>query len=448
LQRVVAEAKSKAVRWNGATQLAVLYAATGRTRLAEAEFQRALDTVEEARGDVGQEEMRMTFASTVSGFYGQYVDFLVDSDRAIEALRVTELSRARTLAEGLGFDANVLGSFDPMRTARDRHATLLVYRFGPERSYLWAVTADGVSLYKLPPAVELNGDLEAYSRELVGPRPEMSGRGERLFNTLVMPAAKQLPPNGRVVVIPDGRLNAFNIETLVVLTPKRHYWIEDVTVETAASLTLAGRLRTPASGSGRLLIVGDPVTRDQSYPPLPHARAEMARITARFARATVLAGSSATPDAYLRSSPGSYDFLHFVAHGTASIRRPLDSAVVLSHDEHGYKLYAREIVLHPLKAKLVTISSCHGAGIRAYAGEGLIGLAWAFLRAGAHQVVAALWEINDSATPELMDRMYEGIRAGRDTATALREAKLALIRSGSIYRRPLYWAPFVLYSGS
>jgi CHAT domain-containing protein len=132
----------------------------------------------------------------------------------------------------------------------------------------------------------------------------------------------------------------------------------------------------------------------------------------------------------------------------ASIARPLDSAILLGRDASGYKLYARDVLRRPLGARLVTISSCHGAGQRAYAGEGLVGLAWAFLRAGAHQVVAALWEVSDSATPELMDAMYAAIERGQDPATALREAKLTLLRSSGVYRRPLYWAPFVLYSGA
>ena len=47
-----------------------------------------------------------------------------------------------------------------------------------------------------------------------------------------------------------------------------------------------------------------------------------------------------------------------------------------------------------------------------------------------------------------MDDLYGGIRAGQDPATALRNAKLKLIYSGSVFRQPRYWAPFVLYSGS
>jgi CHAT domain-containing protein len=56
--------------------------------------------------------------------------------------------------------------------------------------------------------------------------------------------------------------------------------------------------------------------------------------------------------------------------------------------------------------------------------------------------------VNDNATPKMMDDLYGGIRAGQDPATALRAAKLRLIRGDSIFRHPYYWAPFVLYSGS
>lgn len=140
-----------------------------------------------------------------------------------------------------------------------------------------------------------------------------------------------------------------------------------------------------------------------------------------------------------------------MAHGTASHTRPLDSAVILGGTADSYKLYAREIVAHPLRARLVTISACNGAGTRAYAGEGLVGLAWAFLRAGARNVVASLWEISDApSTTQVMDKLYEGLGRGEDPATALRDAKLFLLRSNTktVYAKPFYWAPFQLYSAS
>jgi CHAT domain-containing protein len=122
--------------------------------------------------------------------------------------------------------------------------------------------------------------------------------------------------------------------------------------------------------------------------------------------------------------------------------------VILSPAGETYKLYARNIVAHPLHANLVTISACNGAGTRAFSGEGLVGLSWAFLRAGAHNVIAALWEVNDRSTPQLMNALYGGLSKGQDPATALREAKLSFLRSGTVYAKPYYWAPFQLYAGS
>ena len=92
--------------------------------------------------------------------------------------------------------------------------------------------------------------------------------------------------------------------------------------------------------------------------------------------------------------------------------------------------------------------ACYGSGSRVYGGEGLIGLSWAFLRAGAHYVVGSLWEVSDIATPQLMDQMYSELEAGRSPDAALRDAKLSLLHSQGIFRKPLYWATFQLYGGA
>ena len=159
--------------------------------------------------------------------------------------------------------------------------------------------------------------------------------------------------------------------------------------------------------------------------------------------------AQATPAAYLASDPEQFSYIHFVAHGTASRLSPLDSAIVLSTagGEDDFKLYARDIIRHHLRADLVTISACYSAGERAYSGEGLVGLSWAFLMAGAHNVVAALWDASDAPTEQLMNRFYDELDRGAMPDAALRAAKLSLLRGGN-FRNPFYWAPFQLYAGS
>ena len=86
---------------------------------------------------------------------------------------------------------------------------------------------------------------------------------------------------------------------------------------------------------------------------------------------------------------------------------------------------AGEAVYAVIQKELGT--ACYGSGTRSYAGEGLVGLSWAFLRAGAHNVIGALWEVSDESTPRLMDTLYQGLEDGQAPAVALRNAKLDLI---------------------
>jgi len=191
---------------------------------------------------------------------------------------------------------------------------------------------------------------------------------------------------------------------LLVSEPKLHYWIEDATVASASSLrVLAASYAVEKKRARRLLLVGNSIAPNDKYPELLRAAAQMEGVASHFPDhdRRVLSREFATPAAYLDSHPEQFTHLHFVAHGTASRVSPLDSAIVLSRsgtDPDSFKLYARDIIKHPLHADLVAISACYGTGERSYAGEGLVGLSWAFLRAGAHNVIAALWEASDIST--------------------------------------------------
>ena len=46
-----------------------------------------------------------------------------------------------------------------------------------------------------------------------------------------------------------------------------------------------------------------------------------------------------------------------------------------------------------------------------------------------------------------MDNFYSELQKGADSAVALRDAKLAVMRSNKIFAKPFYWAPFQLYGG-
>ncbi len=230
-------------------------------------------------------------------------------------------------------------------------------------------------------------------------------------------------------------------------TPQPHYWIEDVEVAVAPSLAIAAS--KPAAAAERdasLLLIGAADYKGTEYKPLEKAGTEIREIQSRFPNATktVYTGPQASPDAYRNSQPGRFSLIHFAAHAEASNASPLESAVILSHHGGAYKLYARDVIDVPIHADLVTISACKSAGVRAYAGEGLIGFAWAFLQAGARGVVAGLWDVSDTSTEPLMNEFYGRLASGEDPVAAMRQAKRSLLSQPS-YSKPFYWAPFQLY---
>lgn len=447
---VVANAAGDAsLRWEAEAQMAEVFAAQGKTALAEARFRKGLSTIDAAREAVPREQSRLSFLNTADSFYNDYIDFLISHGRARDALAVTEHSRARTLAEGLKIPIEKV-AFRPEETARKLKAVILAYWLKPGQSYLWAITPEKTAVYKLPAASEIDQQAQEYRKSLLSPLGLKRTSGERLYEMLIAPAQKLIKPNGRVIVIGHGSLHSLNFETLLIPGQDVHYWIEDATVSNASSISLlaAGAARR-LPRSRDLLLIGDPNYSGSNYPALPQAKAEVDAVAADFPPTgkQVVEGDAATPRAYLSADLARFSYLHFVAHGTASRLTPLDSSIVLSPDSDGYKLYAREIMTKPLKAELVTVSACYGAGSQSYTGEGLVGLSWAFLRAGARNVIAASWQVSDASTPQLMQSMYSRLAKGEAPDVALREAKLEMLRSDSVYRRPFYWGAFQLYSG-
>ena len=482
------------LEWEAEHSLARLYEDEGRLDSADREYRAALATFEAARDTVQHEDSQLSFLTNASRIYDDYVRFLVIRGKTDDALRWADYSRARTLAQGLGLLAKRASTgpppLNPQQIARRAEGTVLFYWLGEKQSYLWAITPQKTSLLTLPPGSEIEAVVERYRKALGGPQDVLESadrNGRWLYRTLIAPAQALLKEDAKVFVIPDGSLNNLNFETLLVSGPTPsdkdlHYWIEDVTIANASSLRVLGAARggkgkSTETRDHRLLLVGNSVAPNDKYPELPKAAAQMESVARHFpaAEQRIITREQATPAAYLASSPERFSYIHFVAHGTASRLSPLDSAIVLSKivlsktvqstsvlsksvlsktapsegnaEDDSFKLYARDIIRRPLRADLVTISACYGAGERAYSGEGLVGLSWAFLRAGAHNVVAALWEATDASTEQLMDKFYDELDKGAGPDAALRAAKLSLLRGGG-FHNPFYWAPFQLYAGS
>ncbi len=437
--------------------LAKLYIETGEPSKAEAQFQSAITAVERRQAGLTKEDYKISYLSSLVRFYRSYVDFLIGRGEIGRALTVAESSRARILTERAngGIAQHKAWSASQIQAlARSSRRILLSYWLAPKPSYRWAITPDKIQLFELPPEKELRTLVESYRtviEDLRDPLESQNPAGLKLAEVLLGPLRDLVPPGSHVVIVPDGALHSLNFATLPAPEDPKKYWIEDVTPSVAPSLGLLLNSRgSDARKATGLLAIGDPQSPGQEFPRLPNAGKELETISALFPDSdrVVYEGAVSQPSVYARSNPARYEFIHFAAHATANRASPLDSALVLSPEGSSYALTARQIMQVPLNATVVTLSSCRSAGARAYSGEGLVGLAWAFLEAGARNVVAGLWDVDDQSTSRLMSRMYGDLTRGAPPEDALRTAQLSLLHAGHPYNKPYYWGPFQVYSRS
>jgi CHAT domain-containing protein/Tfp pilus assembly protein PilF len=451
------------LKWEAESDLARIYSSDNQPAEAGKWFQASIATFQRQRSSLTSLDSTLPFLANGNDLYVGYTDHLIQERKTEDALKVIDESRAESLADGLhlaGLEQRkkALPDLNPMAIASRLKSTILVYSLRPKSSYLWVITPQQQRFYRIAgsetilPLIQLQNKMILASKDLLG---QTSAPGKALYAALIQPAQDLIGKDSKIFIIGDDALSRLNFETLQTSGDSSHYWIEDVTITNAKSLRLlsASQIGQTRYADKRILLIGDPVYRKDEYTELPNASAEVSKIANHFSsdRRTVLTGAQASPEAYQKTQAAQFSYIHFVAHATANMMNPLDSAVVLSrnqNDSNAYKLYAGDILKQNLHADLVTLSSCYGSGMRDYSGEGLVGLAWAFLRAGSHQVIGAMWEVSDVSTPLMMDRLYEDLSKGKPPAEALRAAKLAMIHSDGVFRKPLYWAPFQLYSGA
>jgi CHAT domain-containing protein len=187
------------------------------------------------------------------------------------------------------------------------------------------------------------------------------------------------------------------------------------------------------------------------YARLPFTRREADAIASLVAREDVFEATDfqASRPTVLSGALQGYRIVHFATHGVLDDSRPALSGLILSlvdqrgNPQDGF-LRLHDIYNTRVDADLVVLSACQTALGKQIRGEGLVGLARAFMYAGAPRVVASLWEVSDVATAELMRRFYRNmLQQNLTPAAALRSAQLEIAKKPQ-WRSPYYWAGFVL----
>src|SRR5262249_27401609 len=159
----------------------------------------------------------------------------------------------------------------------------------------------------------------------------------------------------------------------------------------------------------------------------------------------IYVGPEATEDR-LKAEAASCRILHIAGHGIVNNASPMYSQIVLSRaqgsDDDGI-LEAWEILNMDLKADLAVLSACDTARGHIGAGEGVIGLSWAFFVAGCPATVVSQWSVDADSTSKLMVEFHRNLLSGKSKAESLRQAELKLLKTRE-HSDPFYWAGFVV----
>jgi CHAT domain-containing protein len=334
----------------------------------------------------------------------------------------------------------------PQRVADLRlPADTAVVKYGvlADTTLIWVIAGRRVTPFVANVSARaLQSSLEAINDACTG-RVQDACRGAlaSLYRHLIAPARAVLP--SRLVIVPDDFLAAVPFAALYDETAER-YLVEDhtIVISRAPQCADVGAGLGRAAAGGPSVIVGNPWPIDGPLPALPSAEREARRVARRHPGARLLLRGEATKQQFLAAAERA-EIIHFAGHGEANLENPELSTLFLAMtaSDNG-RLSAPEIAESDLRrAHLVVLAACR-SNVGAFSAQGALSLASAFLRAGAHNVVATLWNTDDRDAEWLLSAFHAHLQRGLPAAEALRAAQIDMLRKGNGFRSPLTWAAY------
>ena len=389
-----------------------------------------------------------------------------DSSRG-ERLRFLErrLDEARREYEELAIRLKELGSpaaaslgaaQPPTRTildALDPDEAMLEYLAVGDSMLIFVARRSGLSVVAVPLP---QGGLEPrvrLARELIAGRGDTTGRARPalrgLGDLLVAPVRRSGTLRGirSLIVVPHGVLAYLPFAALVDGETGR-YLVEEyaiLTLPSAGSLAvLRGRSVSPRGATASEIFAPDPAA-------LPATRTEAEAVARMLPRAALRVGRRASESA-LREALASGALVHLASHGELNPRNPMFSFLQTAASRGvgsagDGRLEIHEILGLRVTSPLVFLSGCEtglgrGGSTGFAVGEDFATLSRAFLHAGARNVVATLWRVDDGGAAAFAREYYRRLAAEGPVA-ALSGAQRAMAGGGR-YAAPYYWAGYTL----
>lgn len=334
--------------------------------------------------------------------------------------RMLERGLALELKSRLGADeVPELGPI--LRRLDASHAALVTYIAGDDETPVALLLDSGRIRAITMPRIDFRSDVDGARDLLSAAGSDDAARAAvaRIAANWFDAVAAAIPAGiERLVIVPPASLLAFPFEAFPLPGAGGATVGDRWATSYLPSAGMLTRLAAEPAPIGPVIAFADPYTK--GFPALPQARVEAKQAT--FGGGTVHTGRAASADRFEQVA-GEAAVLHFATHAVSDPERPLRSGLRLTGRG---AVTAADVESLTVKADLVVLSACRGVQGPAYYGEGTLGLARAFMVAGARSVVTTLWDVDDHAAASLMTRFYEGLRAGLPRDEALRRARRAL----------------------
>jgi len=451
-------------------------------------------TVGDAAAAVAAEESKPRAGQSQSA-RSQAYEALLDAEAALAAFNKQLLADYPDYAELMNPTPRPLKDMEPELLKPG--GAILEYYLGQDASYLIFDSKQTLAIRALPGADTIEKLVDLHRARLTDPSVSADAlkTGARLYELLISPIEDLLGDVDHLLIVPTGNLFFLPFETLVSKSgDSEQFLIQRVSIRYAPSLNVAYLVAERKSrGKDRRQHVrrvwlgyGDPVysagdarsrglevsaeTQDMSsaytralagddapgaraglWLRLPGTEDEVKTISALFPQdaAEVNLALDATEANFRAQAAAGSRYIHMATHGSLGEGGAREPALVLSlvgNSGGGLDGFLTMSDVFNLKAPadLVVLSACKTGQGRMVRGEGVAGMARAFLYAGADALVISLWSVADKETRDFMVGLYERLQGGADPESALRDVKLAFLDQGL---PPYYWAPFVFLGG-
>jgi CHAT domain-containing protein len=441
-----------------------------------------LDLFERNRRKIKEEMSRNHFFDAEQGVYEMAIAYEQEHGNVERGFYYAELSRARSLDDAI--TAGTTASDDPaspdvihsavtqplalteLQARLPAGLQLIEYAVLRDRLLIWVVTRTTFSAITRPVSQKRLETLTDEYLQVLTRDDRLSVERERhlaseLYAEVFAPLETLLIKDGDVVLVPDKFL--FKLPFVALLSGSSgQRVVEDYTLLYAPSATVLihcselARLKMQNRAGERILSVGNPLFSrrlHQGLPDLPAAAEEAEKVAALYDQHVTLVGEHALKSQTMSEMQQS-DVIHFATHYLTDDLSPARSKLLLTASAEGGTdeddLTLREIQTQcHLKAKVAILSACQSGVEHYYAGEGITGLAPAFLTAGIPLVVASQWAVESESAADLMVQFHRLRKVeGLPTTLALRQAQLAALHDGEAgHGRPYYWAAFFPLGG-